>query len=190
MDAPPSGRSGPATLPAPLGHAPRTPAQLAKAALLRLAQERLEPTPDNYARAYRAEAGEPAAAPAEAAGALKVLERLIERQGLGAELAYEGESVVARFATGEVRFTAGSPVVSVGGEARTLGSPVYSDGGLVWVPVEFFARHLADAAGGAVQVEVADRVLVLHHGELLAEGTPAEIRADERVRRVYLGQRA
>ncbi len=87
MDAPPSGRSGPATLPAPLGDAPRTPAQLAKAALLRLAQERLEPTPDNYARAYRAEAGEPAAAPAEAAGALKVLERLIERQGLGAELA-------------------------------------------------------------------------------------------------------
>jgi branched-chain amino acid transport system ATP-binding protein len=37
---------------------------------------------------------------------------------------------------------------------------------------------------------VSDRVLVLHHGELLAEGTPAEIRADERVRRVYLGQRA
>jgi N-acetylmuramoyl-L-alanine amidase len=79
--------------------------------------------------------------------------------GLGAELAYEGESVVARFAGAEVRFTAGSPVVSVGGQARTLGNPVYSDGGLVWVPVEFFARHLADAAGGAVQVEVADRVL-------------------------------
>ena len=79
--------------------------------------------------------------------------------GLGAELAYEGESVVARFASTQVRFTAGSPVVSVGGEARTLGNPVYSDGGLVWVPVEFFARYLADAAGGAVQVEVADRVL-------------------------------
>ncbi|MFL5382993.1 MAG: N-acetylmuramoyl-L-alanine amidase [Longimicrobiaceae bacterium] len=79
--------------------------------------------------------------------------------GLGAELAYEGESVVARFASAEVRFTAGSAVVSVGGQARTLGSPVYSDGGLVWVPVEFFARYLAEAAGGAVQVEVADRVL-------------------------------
>jgi branched-chain amino acid transport system ATP-binding protein len=32
------------------------------------------------------------------------------------------------------------------------------------------------------------RLLVLHHGELLAEGTPQEIRANDTVRRVYLGQ--
>jgi len=39
------------------------PAQLAKAALQRLAQARLEPTPENYSRAYAIEAGgEPAAA--------------------------------------------------------------------------------------------------------------------------------
>jgi branched-chain amino acid transport system ATP-binding protein len=36
---------------------------------------------------------------------------------------------------------------------------------------------------------ISDRVLVLHHGEMLAEGTPDEIRRDEQVRRVYLGQR-
>ncbi|NCT81775.1 MAG: diguanylate cyclase [Comamonadaceae bacterium] len=42
---------------------PLPPAQLAKAALQRLAQARLEPTPENYARAYAIEAGgEPAAA--------------------------------------------------------------------------------------------------------------------------------
>ena len=29
----------------------------------------------------------------------------------------------------------------------------------------------------------------LHHGELLAEGTPAEVRRNEAVKRVYLGQR-
>jgi len=36
---------------------------------------------------------------------------------------------------------------------------------------------------------ISDRLLVLHHGELLAEGTPDEIRRDETVKRVYLGQR-
>jgi branched-chain amino acid transport system ATP-binding protein len=36
---------------------------------------------------------------------------------------------------------------------------------------------------------ISDRLLVLHHGELLAEGTPDEIRRHETVKRVYLGQR-
>ena len=32
------------------------------------------------------------------------------------------------------------------------------------------------------------RLLVLHHGELLAEGTPSDIRSNAEVKRVYLGQ--
>ncbi len=36
---------------------------------------------------------------------------------------------------------------------------------------------------------ISDRILVLHHGELLAEGTPSQVRQDEAVKRVYLGQR-
>ena len=35
---------------------------------------------------------------------------------------------------------------------------------------------------------ICERLLVLHHGEFLAEGTPAEIKANADVRRVYLGQ--
>ncbi|MGK6316896.1 ABC transporter ATP-binding protein [Neorhizobium sp. DT-125] len=35
---------------------------------------------------------------------------------------------------------------------------------------------------------LSDRVLVLHHGQLLADGTPKEIQANVEVRRVYLGQ--
>ena len=36
---------------------------------------------------------------------------------------------------------------------------------------------------------ISDRVLVLHHGELLAQGTPTEVRQNDQVKRVYLGQR-
>jgi branched-chain amino acid transport system ATP-binding protein len=36
---------------------------------------------------------------------------------------------------------------------------------------------------------ISNRILVLHHGELLAEGTPQEVRQNEVVKRVYLGQR-
>ncbi|HMN52308.1 MAG TPA: ABC transporter ATP-binding protein, partial [Xanthobacteraceae bacterium] len=35
---------------------------------------------------------------------------------------------------------------------------------------------------------LAQRVIVLHHGELLAEGAPDDIRANDQVKRVYLGQ--
>ena len=37
---------------------------------------------------------------------------------------------------------------------------------------------------------VSERLIVLHHGELLAEGTPDDIRRNETVKRVYLGQRS
>jgi branched-chain amino acid transport system ATP-binding protein len=35
---------------------------------------------------------------------------------------------------------------------------------------------------------ISDRIVVLHHGQLLAEGSPDDIRRHEEVRRVYLGQ--
>jgi branched-chain amino acid transport system ATP-binding protein len=37
---------------------------------------------------------------------------------------------------------------------------------------------------------LADRIVVFHHGELLAQGTPDEIRKNEEVNRIYLGRRA
>lgn len=35
--------------------------------------------------------------------------------------------------------------------------------------------------------EVAERVIVLHYGEIIADGTPQEIEADQRVREIYMG---
>lgn len=39
-----------------------------------------------------------------------------------------------------------------------------------------------------VVLGLADRVAVLHHGQLLAAGAPAEVTADERVQQAYLGE--
>jgi len=35
---------------------------------------------------------------------------------------------------------------------------------------------------------ICKTLIVLHHGQLLAQGSPEDIRANEEVRRVYLGQ--
>ena len=40
-----------------------------------------------------------------------------------------------------------------------------------------------------VVFSIAQKIAVLHQGRLIAEGTPAEVRASPEVRRVYLGGR-
>jgi branched-chain amino acid transport system ATP-binding protein len=46
-----------------------------------------------------------------------------------------------------------------------------------------FTEHDMD-----VVFSVADRIMVLHQGRVIAEGRPHEVRADEQVQRVYLGE--
>jgi branched-chain amino acid transport system ATP-binding protein len=39
-----------------------------------------------------------------------------------------------------------------------------------------------------IVMNVSDRITVMHQGSVLAEGTPAEIRASEAVQHAYLGE--
>jgi N-acetylmuramoyl-L-alanine amidase len=78
---------------------------------------------------------------------------------VGAEVAYERGEVVARLGATEVRFRPGSAEVRIGGTERTMSNPVYSDDGVVYVPADFFRRFLAEAAGGALDVDPTARVI-------------------------------
>ena len=99
------------------------PAQLAKAALQRLAQARLEPTPENYARAYAIEAGgEPAPA---ANGA--VPERLQQLMSKLISLALPSGS---------------NCMASIFWEGDKIGGPFRSD------VAQAYAWHLMAARGG------------------------------------------
>ena len=80
---------GPATASSAEGRA----AQLAKAALRRLAQDKLEPTPDNYARAYQAEQGIAPAAGDSLAALIEAIVRGIERGGKQWTLARKKDSL-------------------------------------------------------------------------------------------------
>jgi diguanylate cyclase len=84
-----------ATRPAALAASAPDSAQVAKAALRRLALDKLEPTPDNYARAYRQEAGDvvPLADGVAIASLIERIVRGIERGSKGWTAARKKDSL-------------------------------------------------------------------------------------------------
>ena len=78
---------------------------------------------------------------------------------VGARVSYERGEVVVQWGPREIRFRMDSPGVVVDGRPLMLANPVYSAGGITYLPAEFFSAVLPQAAPGLVSVDVANRVV-------------------------------
>ena len=69
---------------------------------------------------------------------------------VGAELSYTRGGLVVRVGAHEVGIAAGAAKVTVDGAARPLAHAAYEEGGIVFLPVEFFVEVLPGLTGGRV----------------------------------------
>ena len=76
---------------------------------------------------------------------------------LGAELSYARDGLVVQIGSHQVAIATGSPRITVDGAARPLKSPAYDEGGIVFLPVEFFLEILPGLTDGRVLVDVPGR---------------------------------
>ncbi|MEO7337405.1 MAG: GGDEF domain-containing protein [Caldimonas sp.] len=114
-----------------------SPALLAKGALRRLAADRIEPTPENYARAYRLEAGEGKGAGILPGPAQRLIERVAAR-AFEADASHAGSEFVMAMAEGRwdlaERTLEGAPAQAGDALARLIERIVrgVERGGSVW----------------------------------------------------------
>lgn len=78
---------------------------------------------------------------------------------VGARVSYEGSDVVVQWGPREIRFRVDSPAVSVDGRPLEMAHAAYSAGGIVYLPADFFAAVLPQAAPGLVSVDAGSRVI-------------------------------
>ncbi|HEY0037986.1 MAG TPA: N-acetylmuramoyl-L-alanine amidase [Longimicrobium sp.] len=95
--------------------------------------------------------------------------------GLGARVSYAGGDIVVQLGGREVGLRVDSPGVTADGRPMLMGSPVYSRGGVVYVPTEFL-RILAGASGGLLSVDPRTRVARVDAAALAsAASTPTPV---------------
>ncbi|HEY7766829.1 N-acetylmuramoyl-L-alanine amidase family protein [Longimicrobium sp.] len=95
--------------------------------------------------------------------------------GLGARVSYAGGDIVVHLGGREVGLRVDSPGVTADGRTSVMGSPVYSRGGVVYVPTEFL-RILAGASGGLLSVDPQTRIARVDAAALAsAASTPTAV---------------
>jgi N-acetylmuramoyl-L-alanine amidase len=78
---------------------------------------------------------------------------------VGARVSYGRGEVIVQWGPREIRFRVDSPGVLVDGRPLMMDNPVYSAGGIVYLPADFFVSILPQAAPGLVSVDVGSRVV-------------------------------
>jgi N-acetylmuramoyl-L-alanine amidase len=76
---------------------------------------------------------------------------------VGAELSYARDGLVVQVGSHQVAIATGSPRITVDGAARPLRNPAYDEGGVVFLPLEFFQDVLPGLTDGKVLVDAAGR---------------------------------
>jgi ABC-type branched-subunit amino acid transport system ATPase component len=100
-----------------------------------------------------------------------------------------------RLTSGDQRLLQVARAVATGAPALLLDEPAAGMSGAERARLRAVLRHLASQGRAVLLVEhdmrlvgeVADRVTVLHQGQVLACGAPDQVRSDPAVRRAYLG---
>jgi len=173
----------------------RRPHELARRGVARMYQrnELFDPLParENVALALRAATGpyRPFTAPARSEAA--VADALLERVGLGGR----GDAAARALSHGERRqlelalALARAPRVLLLDEPTAGMSPAETARiGALIAALERTLTIVVVEHDMDVVFRLADRITVLHEGRVIADGTPAEVRADAQVTEVYLGK--
>jgi N-acetylmuramoyl-L-alanine amidase len=91
---------------------------------------------------------------------------------VGARVSYGRGEVSVQWGPREIRFRVDSLGVLVDGRPLTLANPVYSAGGIVYLPADFFSAILPQAAPGLVSVDADARVVRADPAVLAAAAPP------------------
>jgi N-acetylmuramoyl-L-alanine amidase len=78
---------------------------------------------------------------------------------VGADVSYAHDGVVVHVGSHQVAVANGAAQVTVDGTARPLAHAVYAEGGVVFLPVDFFRELLPGLTEGRVRVDVAGRTI-------------------------------
>jgi N-acetylmuramoyl-L-alanine amidase len=96
---------------------------------------------------------------------------------VGARVSYGRGEVTVQWGPREIRLRVDSPGVLLDGQPLLLAHDVYSAGGIVYLPADFFSAILPQAAPGLVSVDVDSRVVRADPAALAAAASSPPVQA-------------